>query len=319
MSQNIYDAVIAALQEKKLDFTAEMRRLSYVTADGTMKETGMFSPVRTDNDTLISNHSFTSAYHIIQNRDALKVVADIGNISDAEFRDVGSWGNGAGVYAQIALGDDIVVGNNDDRVGRYLSIVNSHDGTRGCTILITPYRFWCKNQIAPAIRHAAGIDIFRIRHNSLAESRLKILRETIRVCDDVFVNSKELYCRMADRVIDMDFVREAISRAHPLKLIEDTVDQPTVHYSNRLHGMLNRFEISDGGLTEKMTAWNLYNSIQGTFQHDARESAMKNFSVICGPIARQSQRALGIISDMMDGYTKTSTPEFDTIFAREAA
>ena len=318
MENNAYEAVMTALQEAHLDFEAMMRPVSFLGVDGEYHETKMFTPVRSDNGTIISDHTFTKSYCPIQNRDAFKVIADIASVTDIEFKNVGCWGNGAGVYAQIALGDDMVVGGND-RVGRYLSVVNSHDGTRGCTILITPFRFFCQNQIAAVLSHADKDNLFRVRHNSLAEGRLRILGESLKIAEGVFVKTAEVYNRLADKIIDMDFVREGIARSLPFKGEEDTPEEPTVHFENMLTGMINRFNSADHGNVERMTAWNLYNAIQGTFQHDSRNTANKNFSVLCGGIAGKSQTALNNIIEMVDhGYEKTSTTLFDRAFARVA-
>jgi phage/plasmid-like protein (TIGR03299 family) len=316
---NAYEAAMTALQKAHLDFEAVMRPVSFLGVDGEYHETKMFTPVRSDNGTIISDHTFTKAYHPIQNSDAFKVIADIASVTDIEFKNVGCWGNGAGVYAQIALGDDMVVGGGDDRVGRYLSVVNSHDGTRGCTILITPFRFFCQNQIAAALSHADRDNLFRVRHNSLAEGRLRILGESLKIAEGVFVKTAEVYNRLADKIIDMDFVREGIARSLPFKGEEETPEEPTTHFENMLTGMINRFNSADHGNVEKMTAWNLYNAIQGTFQHDSRNTANKNFSVLCGGIAGKSQTALNHIIEMVDrGYEKTSTTLFDRAFARVA-
>jgi phage/plasmid-like protein (TIGR03299 family) len=316
---NAYEAAMTALQKAHLDFEAVMRPVSFLGVDGEYHETKMFTPVRSDNGTIISDHTFTKAYHPIQNSDAFKVIADIASVTDIEFKNVGCWGNGAGVYAQIALGDDMVVGGGADRVGRYLSVVNSHDGTRGCTILITPFRFFCQNQIAAALSHADRENLFRVRHNSLAEGRLRILGESLKIAEGVFVKTAEVYNRLADKIIDMDFVREGIARSLLFKGEEETPEEPTTHFENMLTGMINRFNSADHGNVEKMTAWNLYNAIQGTFQHDSRNTANKNFSVLCGGIAGKSQTALNHIIEMVDrGYEKTSTTLFDRAFARVA-
>ena len=316
---NVYDSVMGALREANLDFQTLMRPVFFLGEDKKYHETKMFTPVRGDNGTIISEHTFTRAYHPIQNSDAFKVIADISTVADVEIKNVGCWGNGAGVYAQISLGDDMVVGGGDDRVGRYLSVINSHDGSRGCTILITPFRFWCKNQIAPAIRHADKEQLFRVRHNSLAESRLRDLGESLKVAEGVFQKTAEVYNRLAEFTIDMDFVREGISRCLPFKYDEKNPGEPNKHFVHMLDGMVNRFGSADHGLVEKMTAWNLYNAIQGTFQHDGRNTPNKNYSVLCGGIASHSQSALNNIVDMMNlGYMKTSTEEFDRAFAKAA-
>ena len=87
---NNYEAVMTALQEKNLDFDAVLRPVSFLGTDGEFHDTKMFTPVRSDNGTIISQHAFTQAYHPIQNRDAFRVIADISELADVEFKNVGS-------------------------------------------------------------------------------------------------------------------------------------------------------------------------------------------------------------------------------------
>lgn len=320
MPQGNYDAAMTALREANLDFDAVMRPVSFLGEDGEYHKTKMMTPVRSDNGTIISEHTFTKAYHPIQNRDAFKIISDISQVSDVQFKNVGSWGNGAGVYAQISIGDDLTVGGNDDRVGRYLSIVNSHDGSRGCSILITPLRFFCMNQISPAIKSAEENNIFSVRHNSLAVSRLKIAAETVRVVNGVFQHTQEVYSRMADFKVNMDHVREVMARCLPFKENEADGGEPNAHWEDMLTGMVNRFHSSDNGHVETFTAWNLYNAIQGTFQHDTRNSANKAQSILLGGIAQHSRKALNEVVDIIaHPNVRTVHPEFDREFNRIAA
>ena len=302
---NNYEAVMTALQEKNLDFDAVLQPVSFRGLDGEFHDTKMFTPVRSDNGTIISQHTFSQAYHPIQNRDAFRVIADISELADVEFKNVGCWGNGAGVYAQI--------------VGRYLSVVNSHDGTRGCSILITPYRFWCQNQITPAINHAEDGQIFSIRHNSYAGDRLKLLAESLHVCNKVFIRTADTYNELAAKVITMDEVREAMARVLPFVADNDQSGEGSAHWKKMLTKMTNRFHSADGGNVEKMTAWNLYNSIQGTFQHDTRNGANKEFSILCGGIASKSANAFKTVVNLArEGLEKTEHPQFDRFFAQVA-
>ena len=312
------ETVLAALREKNLDFTAELRPVFYRDDSGEMRETKMLAPIRTDNGTVIADRTFSKNYVPIQNRDAFKVIGEISQVADITFENVGSWGNGAGVFAQIALGDAIDVGGSGDRVGRYLSVVNSHDGSRGCTILITPYRFWCENQIAPAIRHAEDGQMLSIRHNAKAQDRLAELAQTIHVCDRVFRRSADIYARLLDKTVGMDEVREVMARCLPVVHLERT-GEVSPYWVHTLQKMVNRFHSADGGLSERMTAWNLYNAVQGTFQHDGRNTASKAQSVLMGGIADKSARALRVVEEIADGgFQLTEHREFDRYFAEAA-
>jgi len=317
-AETLNETVLSALREKNLDFTAELRPVFYKDDAGLTLPTKMFVPVRADNGTVIADHTFTKVYHPIQNRDAFKVIGEISQVADIEFKNVGSWGNGAGVFAQIALGDDISVGGTDDRVGRYLSVVNSHDGSRGCTILITPYRFWCRNQIAPAIKHADDGQLISIRHNAKAQDRLAELAQTIHVCDKVFRRSADLYDRLLNRKIGMDEVREVMARCLPFEPCEKT-GEPSQYWHHLLTKMVDRFHSADNGHAEPMTAWNLYNAVQGTLQHESRNGANKMQSILLGGIASKSAKALRVVEGLTDGtFQFTEHKQFDIYFKEVA-
>ena len=143
--EEILNKVHEALEAKSLNFKAKMAE-TFALVDGVYVPTGKFTPVREDKtgtDSIIAGNSFSKHYVPIQNEDAFSVLGEMADVADVDFVNVGSWGNGAGIYAQISLGDVIDVGSTGDRVGKYVSLVNSHDGSRSLQLLVTPYRFFC--------------------------------------------------------------------------------------------------------------------------------------------------------------------------------
>lgn len=69
-----------------------------------------------------------------------------------------------------------------------------------------------------------------------------------------------------------------------------------------------------------MTGWNLYNAIQGNYQHSAKKTASYEKSIILGSIAKQAETSLTTVQNILfDGdNVRTVHPEFDRIFARVA-
>ena len=322
MNNNIMETVMSALDAANLNFTTELKPACarFDSIDGSepsYRETKLYVPVRMDDNSVIANRTFTKKYHPIQNRDAFKVIGDISNLAEIQFRNVGSWGNGAGVYAQIALGEDMVIGNNDDRVGRYLSIINSHDGSRAMSILITPYRFVCKNQLSKAIKQASKEDrsILRVPHTIGAEDKMFKLSHTIDVCNGILDQTEREYKQLAETKVTMEQVREAMARSMPVK--HDSDGSVSYDWESKATSMIRRFENADDGRTEMMTGWNLYNAIQGTFQHDSRNTSTKMQSILCGSIARKSYESLHHVEDVAfnpASFAHTEHEEFDKLF-----
>ena len=71
---------------------------------------------------------------------------------------------------------------------------------------------------------------------------------------------------------------------------------------------------------EKLTGLIIYNAIQSAYQHGTKKTATYEKSLIMGRIAQQAEDSLNVVTDLLfeSGYSKTSTPEFDQLFARVA-
>ena len=322
--EEIINKVNEALEAKSLNFTAKMAE-TFAMLDGVYVPTGKFTPVRTDKtgkESIIGGTSFSKQYTPIQNADAFACLGEMADVADIEFVNVGSWGNGAGVYAQISLGEMGEIGAGADRVGKYLSLVNSHDGSRSLQLLVTPFRFWCSNQISKAIGDATKHNrIISIYHNRKGADRLLELAQAMHTAEAVFESTEEAYKRLADRRITLDEAREAMYRLFPVPVDTRTGTTERIRrtWENRVRGMIDRFNKADDGRLERLTGWNLYNAIQGTFQHDTKKTAMYEKSILLGTIASQSELSLNVVNDILfNGYNKTSDENFDKLFASVA-
>ena len=317
--EEILNKVHEALEAKSLNFKARMAE-TFALVDGVYVPTGKFTPVREDKtgtNSIISGASFSNHYVPIQNEDAFSVLGEMADVADIDFVNVGSWGNGAGIYAQISLGDVIDVGSTGDCVGKYVSLVNSHDGSRSLQLLVTPYRFFCRNQISKALGEARGNNrLVSIHHDIRGEGRLREVAAALTFANKVYEESASAYKRLADRVITMDEAREAIYRC----MIKQDEGLKEKKFESRATKFIERFTDADGGKLEKLTGWNLYNAIQGAYQHGVKKTSTYEKSLIMGRIARQAEDSLNVVTDLLfdGGYSKTSTPEFDQLFARVA-
>lgn len=71
---------------------------------------------------------------------------------------------------------------------------------------------------------------------------------------------------------------------------------------------------------EKLTGLNIYNAIQGAYKHGTKKTETYEKSLIIGRIAKQSESSINVETDLLfeGGYSKTSTTEFDQMFAMVA-
>ena len=317
--EEILNKVHEALEAKELNFNAKMAE-TFALVNGVYVPTGKFTPVRDDKtgeDAIIKGNTFSDHYVPIQNEEAFSVLGEMADLAEVEFKNVGSWGNGAGIFAQVSLGEITGIGSKGDSVGKYVSLVNSHDGTRSLQLLVTPYRFFCQNQISKAVGEAKRNNrLISIHHNIYGQDRLRELASALKYADEVFTESEALYKRLADRVVTMDEVREVTYRSMQLpgfNLTDKT-------FERKLNQLVERFNDADSGELDRMTGWNLYNAVQGAFQHGSKKTSTYERSLILGRIAQQAENSLDIVKDVIleGNYKKTSTNEFDTLFAKVA-
>jgi hypothetical protein len=279
---------------------------------GTTKEVAIgHCPVRTDTMQPLSNGGLSKNFIPIQNREAFSVLPALSNVTDMKLVKGDIWGGGAGTYAQISLGGmQIGNGANDDYVGKYLSVVNSHDGSQAMRVLITPYRFFCKNQIAPAVSKAEeGVTMISIRHNANAAEQLDQMIESVKIADEVFLNSEAVYNQLAGQKINSDFVSEVVAQMFPAPAGPEVTTRMKNGWEKKVRATLNRFNAADGLRDEQafnnvqddpnvFNAWNLYNAVQGTFQHDSKNTAAKDKSILMGNIAKKSATALDVVTQV---------------------
>lgn len=325
MNKNeILSTVHAALAEKELNFNTKMAE-TFTLIDGVYVPTGAYTAIRDDKtgpDAVISRAAFTKNYVPIQNEDAFSVLGEMAEQADVEFQNIGSWGNGAGIFAQISLGDITGIGSSGDKVGKWLSIVNSHDGSRALTMLVTPYRFFCSNQISKAIGEAGRNNrLVSIHHDARGEDRLREVAQALVYAEQVYAETEVEYKKLADTRVTMDQVREVMYRCFPHWSSADLKSQERIdrNFERRLSKAMARFHSADNGQLDELTGWNLYNAVQGTYQHDTKRTRNYERSLLIGNIAANSEMSLNVVKEVIANPTaKTSTADFDEIFAKVA-
>jgi phage/plasmid-like protein (TIGR03299 family) len=263
----------------------------------TGEESRFYATYRTD-----TNHIFqmglSEGFTPIQNRDALGIIKDLSGVTDLKMKQGGTWGGGAGLYAQISLGD-MEIGNKGDKVGKFLSVVNSHDGSKAMNILITPYRYWCKNQISPSIadaRKSSEDRFITVRHTASAERKMEVLVKTISIADGAFQRTQEIYNKLADTKINDEYVKDVLNKIFPLN--PDVGKRGATIWESKVEAAYTRYANADDGRGDVHTAWNLYNAVQGTIQHDSKNTSGKFKSTLMGSIATRSAQALTTVLDV---------------------
>lgn len=169
--------------------------------------------------------------------------------------------------------------------------------------MLTPYRMFCQNQVTGALHNAkkemknAIKSSMRIKHTPNGQQLINSIGDWLSIVDGQFQDLENLYNRLNNiRVTDQDMISKVLGTVFNVQ--KDSERSKTM-VRKQLEAFSTRFTDADGGKTDKNTAWNFYNAIQGSFQHDPiKTTVTHDKSVLVGAVAEKSRFAMDVILDV---------------------
>lgn len=171
-------SVEEALKASGLDWSVSMEPEYQMLRDGTYREVpGRFHTVRST-DELVLGTGFTKQYAPFQNDESFDFVNNLLESNAAELLTAGMLGSKVFIQAKVT-GDNSGVSfdGSDEQIDWYLLFMNSFDGSKAITGLITPKRLWCMNQVGMALKAAASK--VSIRHTKNAKEKVEQAQEVL--------------------------------------------------------------------------------------------------------------------------------------------
>lgn len=264
-------------------------------------DTGLFTVQHATNGTIF-NAGVKKGYEILQYKESFAKLQEIAKVRDTNLVSAGTWGKGGEAFVQFDIGE-FDVGNGGDKIMKRLTAISSHSSKFAFLIMITPYRLWCQNQITGMQSQAkkemkrAIKSSMRIKHTKSGNDLIASIGEWLEIVDGQFTSLQNLYNRLNNiRITDQAMIGKVLAN---LFTVQKDSERSKTMVRNQLTNVVNRFKDADGGKTDKMTAWNLYNSIQGTYQHDPiKETVTHDKSVLVGAVAEKSRLAMEVVVDV---------------------
>lgn len=198
-------------------------------------------------------------YHILQNKDAFDFCNAIADESGAPFETAGSLGNGRRVFLTMKMPNDILVAGKD-RVGMYLLVTNSHDGSSPVTVAVTPVRAVCANTVALALDEA--VTTYKVRHTESIGGKVQEAREALAMTyryTDAFAEQADAL--MAIEMSNADFGAYIDSLwERPADKADDEANRALTMWGNRRSDLLTLWNApTQNGIRD--TAWGAYNTV----------------------------------------------------------
>lgn len=154
---------------------------------------GYYATYRTDKN--IPLGIVKEKYTVVQNTEAFNFFDKAIVEDNVKWDTAGCFGNGETIFVSAILPETIKVG--DDAVENYLVFTNSHDGTSGVKIMITPIRIVCQNVLNTAVRNASNYISFR--HTKSVHSNIDIADEILGISHKKIIEFEQV-CNTLNKI-----------------------------------------------------------------------------------------------------------------------
>ncbi|MBL8025686.1 MAG: DUF932 domain-containing protein [Fibrobacteres bacterium] len=172
-----------------------------ITADGKAIDTHK-AIRREDNGSILG--VVGKSYHIVQHAQAFAVLDVIANKYRAVYKTAGLIDNGRRCVIQAKLGNSFEVRPGDVHE-KYLTVVNSFDGSMAVKIYFTAMRLVCKNQLNASLRNSE-LSV-SIKHTSAAEGRIGEALRIFTLSNDYFQAYREKALYLTQKAVNKAMVR----------------------------------------------------------------------------------------------------------------
>ncbi len=251
--ETIYQKTFDLLETTKTNWSVEKKPL--ITEDGFKTES--FGNFRKDDNTWLG--TTTKSYTIIQNSKLAETLIEASIDITDEFKG-GFLDKGKKVYYQAQLSDEIV---DNDTIKRYVTALNSHDGTSSIGFGFTNMVVACQNSF-----HVAMKDVQKFRHFANSFEKIKIAEQEIKkilIEESMVMNN---FKRMADAKITDKAKKKVIANLFDIK--ETEFEKEESEFSTRKLNQMKKFsEILDAELySHGKTLWGLFNAVTWKTNHE---------------------------------------------------
>lgn len=227
-----------------------------------------FVTVRADNNQALG--VVGDVYMPLQNSEAFSFADGIIQEKAAVYHTAGALGNGGRIWVLAKLSDVCII-KGDDIVEKFLLLSNSHDGTSGIRICLTPIRVVCQNTLNQAITSASNL--FKIRHTSSMGGRVTEAREALGLCNKFFAEFEEKARALAGKQLNGQ-----VFNAY-LESLGFDPDAEATRSKSQFRLLTHLFEDGKGQRLDgaRGTAWGAYNAVAEYLTHERSTRVTESF------------------------------------------
>lgn len=209
-------------------------------------------------------------YKIVQNRDAFEFVDALSEEGGFKFTAAGEFRGGKSVWVMGELPQTTILG---DDVSNNIVFVNSHDGSQGVKVMMTPVRLICSNMINLATKEAKRI--WKAKHTTRINTRLEEAKYTLGLANHYIEALNEEAERLSEIKISEEQIMSIFDNLFPVDKNKDTqrkINNVTL-MRNNLMACLNADDIQKF----RGNAWWAINAVSDMVSHREPNRKTKTF------------------------------------------
>lgn len=293
-SKNLPKTAEEAIVQSGLNW--EVNKQEIYLKDGT-KIPNNFAVQRSDNGNFFG--TVGRLYTTLQNKEAFNFFDTLVADGVASYEAAGSSKHGSRVWVRASLNESVEIGDKD-KIGKYVVLSNTHDGTGSVHVFVTPYRFICSNALSANIRNAKkGGEIYSIRHTVALHAKAKEALKTLQTVNDTYKSLEESWKGMAALKLPPARIDEYFTSLFP-----DTDDKK--NKGKEVREEVRAYLSSGRGseLNIGNTLWGAYNAVTEYLSHNMSgrkgQNEEKHFdSLMFGDRSKKNEQAMALALEMM--------------------
>ena len=212
----------------------------------------------------------SNRYQIMQNKDAFNFVDALSNEGGFKFKAAGEFRNGKSIWVMGELPKIDILG---DDISNNIVFTNSHDGTSGVKIMMTPIRLICSNMINFATKSADRI--WKTKHTTNIQTKLEEAKYTLGLANEYIDALKEEADKLVNVTITDSQIEAIFDKLFPVDIANDSnrkISNIAVMKNNFLE-CYNEEDIKQF----RGTGWGAVNAMADLLDHKDPSRASKNY------------------------------------------
>jgi phage/plasmid-like protein (TIGR03299 family) len=260
---NTQDKVREILVANGLDFTIEKAPLFALDKNGNQVPSEYFGLINTKTQEVIN--TVKEGYTVSQNSEVVELVMrgiePFGN--DVNVTKGGSLNGGRRVFLQLAINGDGNVGS--DTIKKFITIIDSNDGSTGLSVGIGDLTMSCQNQFFKFYKSGQS----KFRHTASLERRIKEIPFLIETALSESMRQIEIYNKFASTEVSRDLAHKMVKHLLGFDKVYTSISDLSEKSTRSINKMDDLYNAIEREMNSKgNTLWGLHSGITYYTTHE---------------------------------------------------